>query len=440
MKFTPGFQKLRKTVLKKGMEKTRTNFKETEIGPIPEEWEVFHLEDVMERIIDYRGKTPVKTTSGVPLVTAKVIKNGRIDFSNPEHISEEDYDAWMRRGMPNPGDVVITTEAPLGEVAQLPNSKIALAQRVITLRGKKDVLDNSYLKYYFLSSIGAGQLKTKETGSVVTGIKQSELRKTNILVPPLDEQKRIAEILSSLDETIKLNRKMNKTLEEIAQALFKQWFVDFEFPVSPTPPAGGGEGGGGRGYKSSGGKMIDSDLGPIPEGWRVSDIGDVVNIVYGKGLPTDKLSQVGYPVFGGNGVIGFYSEYIYEEPQVVIGCRGAGSGNIRQTYPKSFVTNNSLVLESTSNSTIDRFYLKHFLHTIDISGFVTGSAQPQITIANLCRLNFLIPEKKLLDIFKDNLLGIDCIQTENELEIQRLSVIRDSLLPRLMSGKIRTNS
>ena len=222
---------------------------------------------------------------------------------------------------------------------------------------------------------------------------------------------------------------MNKTLEEIAQALFKRWFVDFEFPDENGKP-----------YKSSGGKMIDSDLGPIPEGWRVSDIRDVVNIVYGKGLPTDKLSQVGYPVFGGNGVIGFYGEYIYEEPQVVIGCRGAGSGNIRQTYPKSFVTNNSLVLESTSNSTIDRFYLKHFLHTIDISGFVTGSAQPQITIANLCRLNFLIPEKKLLDIFKDNLLGIDCIQTENELEIQRLSVIRDSLLPRLMSGKIRTNS
>lgn len=95
------------------------------------------LEDCMDAIIDYRGKTPNKTTSGIPLITAKIIKNGRIQDVT-EFIAEDDYESWMRRGIPQSGDVVLTTEAPLGEVAQLDTRKIALAQRVITLRGRKD--------------------------------------------------------------------------------------------------------------------------------------------------------------------------------------------------------------------------------------------------------------------------------------------------------------
>ena len=94
-----------------------------------------NLEDAMESIIDYRGKTPKKTSSGIPLVTAKIVKGGRI-LEPQEFIDEAEYDSWMRRGIPHEGDVVLTTEAPLGEVAQLPGHKVALAQRIITLRGK----------------------------------------------------------------------------------------------------------------------------------------------------------------------------------------------------------------------------------------------------------------------------------------------------------------
>src|SRR5690606_6594720 len=99
--------------------------------------------DGVEALIDYRGKTPTKTRSGVPLITAKVVKNGRIETPN-EFISYDDYDAWMRRGIPQAGDVLITTEAPLGEVAQLGPEKVALAQRLIALRGKSDILDNTF--------------------------------------------------------------------------------------------------------------------------------------------------------------------------------------------------------------------------------------------------------------------------------------------------------
>ena len=112
-----------------------------------EEWKEYKLIDVLDALIDYRGKTPMKVEKGIPLITAKIIKGGRINEPN-EFLAEEDYDKWMVRGLPKPGDVVLTTEAPLGEVAQLDERKIALAQRVVTLRGKANILDNTYLKYY----------------------------------------------------------------------------------------------------------------------------------------------------------------------------------------------------------------------------------------------------------------------------------------------------
>ena len=123
--------------------------------------------------IDYRGKTPIKTTSGIPLITAKIVKGGFIETPN-EFISPADYESWMVRGIPMIGDVVLTTEAPLGEVAQLKSSNVALAQRIITLRSKSNLLDNCYLKYFLQSQEGQRRLREKETGTTVTGIKQTE--------------------------------------------------------------------------------------------------------------------------------------------------------------------------------------------------------------------------------------------------------------------------
>lgn len=164
----------------------------------PETWQMLPLEQCMAEIIDYRGKTPKKTTSGIPLITAKIVKNGRI--SKPEeYIAIEDYDSWMRRGFPTCGDVVMTTEAPLGEIAQLDGRKVALAQRLITLRGKPGVIDNTYLRFLILSSFVQEQLHARATGTTVLGIRQSELRKVNLVVPPFNEQIEISRTLGSLN-------------------------------------------------------------------------------------------------------------------------------------------------------------------------------------------------------------------------------------------------
>ncbi len=193
----------------------------------PDGWRLAPIEECMSAIIDYRGKTPRKTAFGVPLVTAKVVKNGHIDKPS-EFIDPVEYDTWMRRGLPEPGDVVMTTEAPLGEIAQLDHTKVALAQRLVTLRGKPNVLDNRFLKFLMQSEFVQKQLTARATGTTVLGIKQSELRRVSLVVPSLPEQHTIAHILGTLDDKIELNRRMNETLEEMARALFKSWFIDFD--------------------------------------------------------------------------------------------------------------------------------------------------------------------------------------------------------------------
>ena len=189
------------------------------------EWKEYILEDVIDKFIDYRGKTPKKTENGIPLVTAKIVKAGRILEPN-EFIAIKDYDSWMTRGLPEIDDVVLTTEAPLGEIALIKNKNVALAQRIITLRGNKKFVFNPFIKYYFQSSNGQHKLQSRASGTTVFGIKASVLKKIPILLPPLPEQKAIASVLSSLDDKIDLLHRQNKTLEAMAETLFRQWFVE----------------------------------------------------------------------------------------------------------------------------------------------------------------------------------------------------------------------
>jgi type I restriction enzyme S subunit len=149
---------------------------------------------------DYRGKTPTKTTEGVFLITAKNIRQGYIDYSaSQEYVSKDDYLSVMRRGLPKIGDVLITTEAPLGFVAQVDREDIALAQRVIKYRSKQSHLSNDFLKHFLLSSHFQDRLNAKATGSTVKGIKGSKLHQLKIPIPLPAEQARIVDILDKFD-------------------------------------------------------------------------------------------------------------------------------------------------------------------------------------------------------------------------------------------------
>lgn len=267
----------------------------------PTHWRLLTLEEVMEAIIDYRGKTPQKTDQGIPLITAKIVKGGRV-LDPAEFIAEEDYDSWMVRGFPEVGDVVITSEAPLGEVAQLTSSNVALAQRIVTLRGKEGLLHNDFLLFAMQSRYVQHQLESRASGSTVKGIKQSELRKILLPIPPVNEQLKIAHLLKTLSDKIELNRQTNQTLEQIAQAIFKSWFVDFEPTRTKLKAKQVGQDPERAAMAAISGKtldeldqltheqqeqlkttaalfpdaLVDSELGEMPEGWDLVKLGEMI--------------------------------------------------------------------------------------------------------------------------------------------------------------------
>lgn len=179
----------------------------------------YQLQDVCA-FIDYRGKTPPKTTEGIPLITAKIIKNGTI-LPPQEFIATDFYDEWMRRGVPRKGSIVFTTEAPLGEVAQIKtDERIAFAQRVIILEPNPKLLFADYLLYALQDQVLKERIKARATGTTVIGIKAAELKKVVIDLPPLNEQEKISKVLSVLDDKIELNQKINLNLERQAFAFF----------------------------------------------------------------------------------------------------------------------------------------------------------------------------------------------------------------------------
>lgn len=170
------------------------------------------MEEALDALIDYRGKTPSKSEKGIETLSAKSVKNGYIDYSQCYYISESEYKRFMVRGFPKVGDILLTTEAPMGLVARLDRDDVAIAQRLLTLRGKKGVLDNDYLMYYLQSPKGQAALKEKETGTTVTGIKQAEFRKIELELPEYSYQVKVSRIIRSFDEKIEINNKINNNL------------------------------------------------------------------------------------------------------------------------------------------------------------------------------------------------------------------------------------
>lgn len=184
------------------------------------------LDEVIEELIDYRGKTPKKSEDGIKMLSAKTVKMGYIDYQNAYTISEEEFKKFAVRGDIRKGDILVTTEAPLGCIAKLTRDDVGIAQRLIALRGKENVLDNDFLMYYLMSKEGQHELLSRETGTTVTGIKQSEIRKIKIPIPNIDLQRKISKCLSILDEKIESNNSTNEYLYQITNKIYTQLFIN----------------------------------------------------------------------------------------------------------------------------------------------------------------------------------------------------------------------
>jgi type I restriction enzyme S subunit len=193
------------------------------LGDIPIHWEVRGLTKCTSRV-DYRGATPTKSESGVFLITARNIKNGRIDYdASQEFIPEEDYEYVMRRGKPKIGEVLFTTEAPLGEIARIDRENVALAQRVIKFSTVIDKLTNDYLFYWMSSLVFQRDVLSRATGSTALGIKASKIVELRCLLPPTAEQMEISKLLDAdarkRNEIMQKARTSIETLEEYRAAI-----------------------------------------------------------------------------------------------------------------------------------------------------------------------------------------------------------------------------
>jgi type I restriction enzyme S subunit len=183
-------------------------------------WPQQHLANILADIIDYRGKAPPKSDCGVQLITARNVRPGHIDLSHKEFIPESEYDSWMNRGLPSAGDILFTTEAPLGNACMYPgNGKFAVGQRIVTLRPKQELMNPHFLCCFLQSEEGQTRISFRSTGSTAKGIKARELEKILVPVPPLEHQRKIAEILHTWDEAIEKLRLLQAAKDRRLDAL-----------------------------------------------------------------------------------------------------------------------------------------------------------------------------------------------------------------------------
>lgn len=289
-------------------------------------WSTVPLKEVLELVIDHRGKTPKKLgfedfyESGHPVLSAKHVKTaGLANTDSFRYANKTMYEKWMKEPVQQ-GDIILTSEAPMGETYYIDGSvKYVLGQRVFGLRPKKELIEPLYLLAWLSSHKGQARLRARATGSTVQGIKQAELLKIEIELPPLAVQKIISANVSALSSKIQLNNQINKTLEQMAQAIFKSWFVDFEptkAKIAVLDAGGTEEDALLAAMTAISGKnnaeleqfknvsqeqydklkstaelfppeMQDSELGEIPDGWEIQSIGEAVTAV-GGGTPSTK--------------------------------------------------------------------------------------------------------------------------------------------------------
>lgn len=383
------------------------------------EWKECKLEDIIDKFIDYRGKTPKKTTSGVPLVTAKVVKNGVILETN-EFIAEENYDDWMTRGLPKVDDIVLTTEAPLGEVALIKDANIALAQRIITLRGKPEIVFNPFLKYYFQSSEGQYALDSRASGTTVFGIKAFVLKQLLVKLPPLPEQKAIAEILSSLDDKIDLLHRQNKTLEQMAETLFRQWF--------------------------------EEEAG---EDWVDGVISDLINfnprriLVKGAIAPYLEMASLNTQTFNPDG---WYdrefksgTKFINEDTLLarITPCLENGkTAYVTFLQEKQVAWGSTEYIVMRPKQGIHPFFAYTLARNSDFRDYAEGclvgsSGRQRVDLEHLKKFDMPIPPKHVLENFNKILENIVPKLNVNAIQISTLENLRNALLPKLMNGEVR---
>lgn len=372
-------------------------------------WEVKNIEDCM-KLIDYRGRTPEKTESGIRLITAKNVKLGYLELEPQEFIASNNYDAWMTRGIPNIGDVIFTTEAPLANVAQIDTiKKLAFAQRIIVMQPDRKILDPTFLKYALLSPPIRSEILEKGTGATVQGIKSSLLKKIEIPIPPLAEQKRIVAMLdSSFSAISKAKENAEKNLKN-SKELFESYLNNI--------------------FEKKG------------KDWEEKKLGECFKLRSGENLTSKQMNKQGlYPVFGGNGIAGMHDAFNLTENNVIIGRVGALCGNVRLIKEKIWLTDNAFKITDFKYE-FDYSYLTYLLNFKNLRNFARQAAQPVISNSSLESVSLSFPkslseQKRIvakLDALSEQTKKLEAVYLK---KIADLDELKKSILQKAFRGEL----
>ena len=329
-----------------------------------------------------------------------------------------------------PNSILMSVRAPVGDL-NISNQNICIGRGLCSINGKNIEL-NKYI--FYLLKYYKKEIVNIQTGTVFGAISKNDILNFKVkILKDEKEQKKIASILSSLDDKIELNNRMNKILEEMAQTIFKEWFVNFNFPNEDGKP-----------YKDSGGKMIESELGAIPEGWRIGKLDEIIELFDNKRIPLSNIEREKkkkiYPYYGAASLMDYVDDYIFDGTYVLLGEDGTvidlkGYPILQYVYGKFWVNNHAHVIKGKNGFNEESLFI--LLKNLNVRSIVTGAVQPKINQNNLKSLKIIIPDKNLiLDYNKISKSIFNKIKF-NQIENQKLASIRDTLLPKLMSGEIR---
>lgn len=383
-------------------------------------------------------RAEIYTATGAPVLRGiNVNSDGRFHDDDFVFIDSHLADSEFGKFVCEANDVILCHKGTLGKIGIIPEKSkfksYIMGNSMMKVRCNRSRLEPMFLYYWLCSPAGQEYLFSRVSQVGVPQIQRplTTLREAPIPVPPIEEQKEITKILSSLDDKIELNRRMNATLEAMARALFKAWFVDFE-PVHANlenrPSASA---------SPEIAKLFPSDFeNGIPKGWAESSFAALAKITTGKGLKRSEFTEDGeFPVIGANGKIGKASSWLVDETLITTGRVGT-LGNVRISRGKAWISDNVLI------SKPHRFfyYTYYVLQGFDFASLNRGSTQPLITQTDLNNQSVMHPNPEVLEAFEPFASSLFEKISQNDLQNQTLSEIRDALLPRLISGSIRVGA
>ena len=410
-------------------------------------WKRAKLGDIVEISSSKRIFAKEYTQKGIPFYRGKEVieKSQGNKISNELFISVDRYTEIKEKfGVPKQGDILLTSVGTLGVPYLVQEEEFYFKDGNLTwFKNFSSQCDNKFIYLWLQSSFCRNQIYAKAIGSTQKALTIETLKNFELLLPPLEEQKAIADILSSLDDKIELNNQMNETLEEMAQALFKRWFVDFEFPNEEGKP-----------YKSSGGEMIESELGMIPKGWNVKSLDQIASFLNGlamqkfrpnedeDSLPVLKIKELRQEKVTSDSdrcTVNIDSKYKVNDGDVIFSWSGTLDARI---WCGGEVGLNQHLFKVTSDSYPKWFYymwVVEYLHQFIRIASDRATTMGHIKRQHLTEAQVLVPSREQLDKMGKVLEPIIEKIIQNKVEKRSLESLRDTVLPKLMSGEIRVS-